>query len=437
MNPLPGSPQRAGHAWFWPLVLVTALHLLSTAGRWWITDHGEILAVADHFLSSGRLDLKDLGPGWEDWTRIALARGSFATRFQPLSILLLVPLLALDHLFGWREPSTFRFVHLEGHLFVTLGLGLVGRWISRQGVPASVTALSLLLLGLNWPVWMIARRIGPEPVLFALLALFATSGPRVRFVAQVLLPWVHASGPLLGLGAWLWLARSRGSFKDASVRLSALGLILGVLSLGFFWNLPVHGHVLVGGYDRYSNDAFFTIRNPLAGALSLIPAMILPILPYGYLVARGGRKALFDVLSLGFPLIALLSLFSNPEPQRRLAPLFAILAIIVIPALSSVPRRGRIGLASLALASGVFGLSGDFVDTVRTPLGVFSGPALLFLRLAFEEGRPQLAGVLAGILLILVLVAGSRTLDLILNAPRGATNRGFGRTATMSENVVP
>ena len=74
------------------------------------------------------------------------------------------------------------------------------------------------------------------------------------------------------------------------------------------------------------------------------------------------------------------------------------------------------GLAALALFSGVLGLSGDFVDTVRTPLGVFSGPALLFLRLAFEEGRPQLAALLAGTLLLLGLLAGSRTLGLILDA---------------------
>ena len=430
MNPSPGNPQKAGPAWFWPLVMVTALHLLSTAGRWWITDHGEILAVADRFLSSGHLDLKDLGAGWEDWTRIVGARGSFATRFQPLSILLLVPFLALDHLFGWREPPAFRFVHLEGHFFVTLGLGLVGRWISRQGVRTSVTALSILLLGLNWPVWMIARRIGPEPVLFALLAVFATSGPRVRFVALVLLPWVHASGPLLGLGAWLWQSRSQGSFKDGSVRLSALGLILGALSVGLFWNLPVHGHVLLGGYNRYSSDGFFTVRNPLAGALSLLPPMIVSLLPYGYLVARGGRKSLLDVASVSLPLIVVLSLFSNPEPERRFAPLFAILAIIVTATLPSVPRSGRIGLASVALFSGVFGLSGDFVDTVQTPLGIFSGPALLFLRLAFEEGRPLLAGLLAGTLLAVVLLAGSRTLGLILKVPQGDALEGSATAST-------
>jgi len=412
----PDDARKAHLAWFWPLVLVTSLHLLSTAGRWWITDHGEILAVADRFLSTGRLDLANLGPGYEDWNRIVAARGSTATRFQPLSILLLVPFLALDHLLGWRVPSQFHFVHLEGHFFVTLGLALVGRWITRRGASASVTAISVLILGLNWPVWMIARRIGPEPVLFALLAIFATGGPRSRFVAQGLLPWVHASGPLLGLGAWLWQGRSAGSFKDNSVRLSALGLLLGGLSLALFWNLPVHGHMFLGGYERYSNDRFFTVRNPLAGAWSLLPPMIIPLLPYAYLVARGGRKTVVDALALSLPLVILLSLFSNPEPERRLAPLFAIMAIVAFPMVSSLSLRSRIGLPLMALLSGVLGLSGDFVDTLPTPLGVFSGPTLLFLRLAFEQGRPLLAGLLATALLVLVLIAASRTARLILNA---------------------
>ena len=67
--------------------------------------------------------------------------------------------------------------------------------------------------------------------------------------------------------------------------------------------------------------------------------------------------------------------------------------------------------------SGVLGLSRDFVDTVPTPLGVFSGPLLLFVRMAFLEERPVLAGSLALLLLVTVVFAGSRTVRLMLERP--------------------
>nr|MBP9945876.1 hypothetical protein [Vicinamibacteria bacterium] len=189
--------------WLWSIVLVLALHLLSTAGTWWITDHGEILAVAAGFLEHGRLDLKDLGPGWEDWERIVAARPTADTRFLPLSILSLTPFLLIDHALGLRAPGAIKVVHLQGHFFVALALVIAGRFISRiAGTRAA--ALGVLLLGLNWPVWMIARRLGPEPLLLALVAGFMSGGALARFFCLALLPWVHASGPLLAVGALAW-----------------------------------------------------------------------------------------------------------------------------------------------------------------------------------------------------------------------------------------
>ena len=135
--------------WVWPVLLVTSLHLLTTSGAWWITDHGEILVAADHFVATGRFDLADLGPQWADWTAIVEARDNPRTRFQPVSILLLTPFLALDRMFGWRDPASFKFVHLQGHVFVTLGLILVGRAVARLTGSAATTGLSILLLGLN------------------------------------------------------------------------------------------------------------------------------------------------------------------------------------------------------------------------------------------------------------------------------------------------
>lgn len=402
-------------AWLWPVVFVTALHLLSTAGAWWITDHGEILAVADRFTATGHLDLQDLGAGWENWTRIVAARGSTRTRFLPLSILLLTPFLALDHLLGWRDPASFRFVHLQGHFFVGLGLVLVGRFLARVGSSSSTTALSVLMLGLNWPVWMIARRLGPEPVLFALLAGFATGGVWARLLCLLLLPWVHASGSLLGLGAFLWLAHGEGSFRTRAVGFSALGWTLGAASVGLLWNLPVHGHVILGGYNEYASDRFFTLRNPLVGALSLLATLIAWTLPLGYLALRQGKRMALQSLVLWLPAVAFFGLFSTSEPERRLAPVLAVWTIGVLSRTSALSPPRALGLALLSLGSGVLGLSRDFVDVVPTPLGVFSGPVLMFLHLAFLEGRPVLSGSLVLGLLIAVVSSGSRTVRFLLD----------------------
>jgi hypothetical protein len=394
-----------------------ALHLLSTAGTWWITDHGEILAVAERLLTTGHLDLADLGPGFEDWTRIVAARSASATRFLPLSIVLLTPFLALDHLFGWRDPASFRFVYLQGHVFVGLGLVLAGRHITRATGNASTGALSILLLGLNWPVWMIARRLGPEPVLFALLALFATGGFWRRFICMILLPWVHASGPLLGLGLGLALAVEDRSSKGPSIRGAFLGWLLGVASVAFLWNLPIHGHLVLGGYNDYSTDGFFHLRNPLFGLAVVARRIVVWTLPLVYLAVLRGRGFLPSTVALWAPAVAFLSVFSNPEPERRLAPLLAAWTVALMTHAAPLGRERATVLVVLSLVSGVTGLARDFVDTVATPLGVFSGPILLFLHMAFVEGRPyqSLGFVLS--LSALAVLAGRRTLGLILDAP--------------------
>lgn len=394
-------------AWVWPIVLVTALHLLSTSGTWWITDHGEILAVADRFLSSGRLDLQDLGAGYAEWTRIVTARGTAETRFLPLSILILTPLLVLDHLAGWHDPASFRFVYLQGHLCIGLGLVAIGRSLARN-VSSQLTALGIVVLGLNWPVWMIARRLGPEPVLFLLLSVLATSGARAQIAVLLILPWVHATGPLLGLGAVLWLgtrARSGGSWRNA-----ALAWAGGVLSLALFWNLPVHGSLFLGGYGRYSSDPFFTLRNPLIGGGSLILVMCCWTLPLWYLLVRQGRRSLLPTLALWLPLVGFLGLFSTPEPERRLAPLLAPWLITLLAPRFSLPRSQALVLALLSLLSGIVGLSRDFVDLVATPFGTFTGPMLLLVRLAFVESHPIAAVLITLVLLVGVAIAGSHTL---------------------------
>lgn len=399
--------------WLWAVLLVTALHLLTTAGTWWITDHGEILAVADRFMATGDLDLRNPGPGFENWTRIAAARGSTETRFLPLSILLLTPFLALDHLAGWRDPALFRFVHLQGHVFVGLGLVFAGRSVVRRTTNPATAALSVLLLGLNWPVWMIARRLGPEPVLFALLALLAAGGARSRFACLFLLPWVHASGSVLGLGGLLWLILEAGSISTRAVRLACLGWVLGGTSVALLWNLPVHGHLILGGYNDYASDRFFALRNPLTGALSLLLAIAAWTLPLSYVALRKGGRAAARGLILWLPALAFFGLFSLPEPARRLAPLLGAWVVVIMAGAPAFAPSRAAALVLLSLASGVFGLARDFVDVVPTPLGVYSGPFLLLLRMAFVEEAPGRAGVLVLLLILVIVLAGSRTARLM------------------------
>lgn len=384
--------------WRSAIALVLALHLLSTASTWWITDHGEILAVASRFLDDGQLNLKNLDPLWSDWERIATARKNTDTRFLPLSILSLTPFLALDHALGLRAPDELRVVHLQGHVFVGMALLLIGRFLARSATPQTA-ALAVLLLGLNWPVWMIARRLGPEPVLLALIAAFAVSGPAVRGLALALLPWVHASGPLLGGGALLWLAVKEPGDRIRGMRVPALGLILGVLSVALLWNLPVHGHAFLGGYERFASDPFFTPRNPVWGVAGVLTPVLVWNLPLAWLTVRGGRAPVIETLALLLPATVFFGIFSSPEPERRLAPLVALWVLLVAARMTPLPGQAGLALFLFALVSSILGLSRDFVTLIETPLGVYAGPHLFLLRLAFTDNHPLLAAAGAALLL--------------------------------------
>lgn len=391
-------------------MLVIALHLLSTSGTWWITDHGEILAVAHNFLGGRGLTLDGLSPAWESLSRIAEARQNTDTRFLPLSILSLTPFLMLDHALGWRDPGELRFVHLQGHFFVGVALLMAGRFVAgRSGGPTGA-ALCVLVAGLNWPVWMIARRLGPEPVLLAMVTALVTLGPRGRFVCLVLLPWVHASGPLLGLGALVWLAVDEGSWTSRSVRHATLAWFLGSLSVVLLWNIPIHGDALLGGYSSYRGDRFFTLRNPIIGSLMLVGRVLAFTLPIAYLVGCGGRGMLLRVCAFAGPSAAFFGAFSSPEPERRLAPLVVACAVMATARMSRPTAEAALSLALFSLASGVLGLTSDFVAFIETPLGVFSGPHLLLIRMAFVEGRPVVAGSTAALLGMVAFVAASRTI---------------------------
>jgi hypothetical protein len=411
---------------------VLALHLLSTAGTWWITDHGEILAVASRFLEHGRLDLEDLGPGWEDWQRIVAARPNAKTRFLPLSILSLTPFLLIDHALGLQAPGELLVVHLQGHFFVALALLVVGRFVAKSAGDR-MAALAVLLVGLNWPVWMIARRLGPEPVLLFLMAAFVFGGMRSRILCLLILPWLHATGPLLGLCALTWLSVALSTKRIRDLAITSGSWAAGVTSLIVFWNLPVHGRALLGGYGAYATERAFSLRDPLTGLATLTLPLLLWTAPLWLLALRAPRRSLEQILALWLPALCFFALLAHPnllpsaEPERRLATLLAATTMLVMASRNSVSREAAAGLSLAALGSGLIGLSRDFVTLVETPLGVYAGPHLLFIRLAFSDGHPWFAAAGVGLLLTMAIVAARRVFGPLAEPTLGVgSNHGPG-----------
>jgi len=90
--------------------------------------------------------------------------------------------------------------------------------------------------------------------------------------------------------------------------------------------------------------------------------------------------------------LAIGSLTLNPVPVRRVAPLLALVFGLIggLP-VPSPALTASIGLG--ALASGIVGLSSDFVDVIETPFGIFSGPRLFWLHLLVE--RPTVTAWIA------------------------------------------
>ena len=259
---------------------------------------------------------------------------------------------------------------------------------------------------------MIARRLGPEPLLLALVAGFMSGGALARFFCLALLPWVHASGPLLAVGALAWLVVREGSIDARALR-PAAGCILGVLSLALLWNLPVHGHLVLGGYDQYASDRFFTPRHPVVGVAGFAGALLAWTLPLAWLTARGGKRVTIETLALFLPAVVFFGVFSSPEPARRLAPLVAGWVILLMTRAAPVSARTAGALSLVSLASTVIGLSRDFVTLVETPVGVYAGPHLLFMRMAFLDGHPWFAAGSVALLVGTAVVAARRVFGLL------------------------
>ncbi len=387
----PASQASTDPAWRWGLLLVASIHLLTTAGAWYVTDHAEYLFVARRLLDRGTLDLAE--PGVRrvaalPWL-IAPRDGPLRTRLLPATPLSLLPLLALDRALGSERPNQYgRLVHLQGHVFVLAGLALLASAVQSRGASSRATALTVALTGLVWPVWLVARRIGPEPILVFLVCAFLAGGERgmagqrrAAVVSQLavcaLLPWVSPTGPLIGLALVLaglvdaWLDARRGARPAGTPRrplplaawAPAIGLGIGVVSVVLLWNYLYHGDWWLGGYAPYAKAQFFGVRHPVQGFGLHLQALLLEG-PFILLLALLGlwctgtprAQGLTLPLCLTTALVLLFSSFYQPEPARRLAVVWPCWAVVVGRTLDRLKLAGPVPQALLGLS----GLSGFY-----------------------------------------------------------------------------
>lgn len=435
--------------WRWALLLVASVHLLTTAGAWYVTDHAEYLFVARRLLDHGTFDLAEPGvrrlemlpwlvPGHGDTLR---------TRLLPATPLALVPLLAADRALGLEDPRQFgRLVHLQGHLFVLVGLFLLGRAVRLSGGSDAAAAGAVLLAGVTWPVWLIARRVGPEPILFFLVCLFLAAGAWVdtgRRRAAVLtqaavcacLPWVNPAGPVVGLALLAAnLVDVRLDRRDTGVprdRFPAwapvAGLILGVSSVILAWNWLYHGDWWWGGYAPYATIPYFGVKEPSAGVarhlsavLSEGPALLLLAVLGVRSAVKPRRTGLTKASLLTGTLLVLFATFYQPEPTRRLAVIWPCWALIVGRTWDRLRLRGPAAQALIAAAFlvGFYWLIRNEGRHHLGPGGLYY-PNIVWVKL-LVTGAPAWGLVPAGVLSLLLIASAAKTARLLrVPAPRG------------------
>jgi hypothetical protein len=439
-EPGPASASRSAR-WLWALLLVASIHLLTTAGAWYVTDHAEYLFVARRLLDHGTFDLAPAGvrrvemlpwlvPGDGETLR---------TRLLPATPLTLVPLLAVDRAFGLEDPRQFgRIVHLQGHLFVLAGLFLLGRTVRRLGGSDAAAASAVLLAGVCWPVWLVARRIGPEPMLFFLVCAFLAAAPRaeagprkaaagLRPAVCAFLPLVHPTGTVIGLtllaagfvDAWLDDGAQVGD-RVRSLAWAVGGLALGLAGVVLCWNGLYHGDWYRGGYGPYATAPFFGVREPLAGlmlhlrALALEGGVVLTVAFAGMRVAGRPRAfGLTSALGLTTALLLLFATFYQPEPARRLVVVWPCWALIVGRTWDRLRLRGPAAQALLAAAFlvGFYWLIWNEGRHHPGPGGLFY-PNILWVKL-LVAGAPAWRLFPVAVLSLLLFVSAARTSGLL------------------------
>jgi hypothetical protein len=420
-------------SWRWSLLLVAAVYLLTLPGTWGVTDQAEMLYNARRLLDRGTLRLSD--PGVARVAELPWLKGDPGTglrsRFLPLTMLTLVPLVALDAAIGAGEPLRHgALAHLQGVLLTLVALGLLGWSVRRLGASPPATAAAVLFTGLCWPVWRAGLRGGAEPVMLLLVTVYlagvasergvpsrARRGWWLRALACLLLPWANPEGTILAgaivaAAALEWIATREGT-AGSTWGPPLIGCLIGNLGVMGLWNHGFHGDLWRGGYGAYNVIRFAEM--PLARGLGLYVggalAQVAPLMLAASLAAFRARRTRLLVLpvALAVTVIAVFATHYLPEPTRRLAPVWPAWAFVVAVAWDDA--RGRpVWPWLLVIGQALLGFQGFMQDHGRyyqAPDGLFY-PWVLWVRLALA-GRPWWQTALpVAVLLALIAWSASR-----------------------------
>jgi hypothetical protein len=442
------APAPEGRRWVLALVVVGSVHLLTTSGNWAILDHGEILYTARHVLHHGTFDLAPAGVPRLKFMPTVAARPGYPvrSRFLPIPTLTLVPLLFIDQRLGWADERAFgHVVHLQGHAFVLAALALLGVAVRRSGGTDSAAAAAVLLGGLAWPVWLVSRRIGPEPVMIFLVCAYllgeatpSARGSRIlRAVVCLLLPWTHATGPQISvallLASALRLATRRAPVPGRWRELApmAVATLIGTATMVYFWNYRLFGNWLRGGYAITDPAQSFGVHAILPGilehvmALALLMPVTLPLAFVGlWRAGRGAAEAFWPTaVSVTAVLILIFATFYSPEPPRRLAAACPAWAGVVGATWERLRLRTPLGQAAIAL-QGISGfawfIQADGGWGGRGPGGLNLPQYVLWADL-LRAGRPWWTVAIPLVALLAVLIVSSGKVWALLrskDAPR-------------------
>lgn len=399
--------RRASRRWPSALAFVASLHLLTLPLTWIVTDQSEMIVMSKRLLRTGSLTLAADGarPVPEaPWIPHRAGRPVRSRLFPGTSVVLL-PLVALDAALGLDGPPHLgRLAHLQGFACMIATLALLGGAAARLGASDAGIVVAIGVLGTTWPVWMISRNGGAEPVVALLLMAFvatrllqgagAVRGPLLGAQAALLatLPWVHPTGAVLALAlaAAGWLPgvepRRRTLALGASAAFGCAGVLL--------WNVAYHGHWLIGGYAQVGGERFFGATAALTGLAVMARDGLLqaPIaIALVALVARAhGRAAwpwLREPLIVTLSLLALFATYYEHDTPRRLSVAWPLLGVPIAlgwRGLRWPDAAGRLAIAA-SLAVGLYWFEAAMGSYYETAGGV-PLPGVFWAELAVAHG---------------------------------------------------
>lgn len=434
----PGPPSRRATI-LWPLILVAAVHLLTTPGQWLLTDQAEYIRVADRLVGRGTLHLAEPGeapPPELPWVPPALPGQPLRSRLLPLTSIALAPLVLADRAFGWTRPPGDRpLVQLQGHVFVLVALGFIGLALHEERTSAAAVAAAVVLTGLTWPVWQTSRRGGPEALYVFLIALFLLGRARagdagrggvvLMSIACALVPWGNPTGAILGAAVLAGAAAEDRVLARSPRRLlvPAAAWAASSAAVVLLWNAGYHGDWLLGGYAHHlAAPGTVVVESTIPRGIALHLRSV--VMEAGPLVALAGagalaggrrdRATLLTPLALTFAMVVLFAAFPQPEPTRRLAAVWPAWGVAAGRGFGRLQWPLAARQAMLALGA-VVGFYGFWITEGRYhagPGGLFY-PSVAWVRLWIASAPAWQFVLPCGALLAALMVATARTSRLL------------------------